>query len=215
MSQVEATEEARTFSATERKKAKAAGQTIPGTTSFPIKTKADLKNAIQAYGRAKNKAAAKAHIIRRAKALGATDMLPEGWMSEKSSTDTAHEGLISCPEEGCSRHFNDEAALLDHAEAVHTFDDIRRAVHGAIREKFGREPNYQSSPKVPGIYTWVEDLATDWVVFQYEESGDSKLLKVSYVINNNGVVTLGEPIEVTRRTVYDPVGTNSREGAQG
>lgn len=212
MSQVHTDEQAKTFTATERKKAKAAGATIPGTTSFPIQNKAQLKDAIQAYGRAKNKAAAKAHIIRRAKALGATDLLPEGWMSDKSSTDVAHAGLISCAHEGCERHFRDEAAMVEHAEAVHTFDDIRRAVQNAVREKYSRDPNYQSSPKVPGIYVWVEDLADDWFVFQYEEGPDTKLLKATYVIDNAGTVTLGEPVEVIRRTVYDPVGTNSREG---
>lgn len=208
-------EEAKTFSAGERRKAKAAGQTVPGTTSFPIQNKAQLKDAIQAYGRAKNKAAAKAHIIRRAKALGATNLLPEGWMTTKSGTDKAHGGLISCTDPNCPRAFKDEAAMLDHAEAVHTFDDIRRAVQNAVREKYSREANYQSTPKVPGIYTWVEDLADDWLVFQYEEGSETKLLKATYVIDNSGTVTLGEPVEVIRRTVYDPVGTNSRDASSG
>jgi hypothetical protein len=47
--------------------------------SFPIATVADLKNAIQSYGRAADKAKAKAHIIKRAKALKATDQLPADW----------------------------------------------------------------------------------------------------------------------------------------
>ena len=46
---------------------------------FPIATKGDLRNAIQAYGRAANKPAVKRHIKKRAKALGATDLLPEDW----------------------------------------------------------------------------------------------------------------------------------------
>jgi hypothetical protein len=52
--------------------------------SYPIVNVADLKNAIQAIGRAKNPVAAKAHIIKRAKALDATDALPDDW---DSSTD--------------------------------------------------------------------------------------------------------------------------------
>jgi len=47
--------------------------------SFPIPNVAFLRKAIHAYGRAGNKARAKAHIIRRARALGATNLLPEGW----------------------------------------------------------------------------------------------------------------------------------------
>jgi hypothetical protein len=53
--------------------------------SFPIENKGDLKNAIEAFGRAKNKTATKRHIIKRAKALGATDMLPENWSASTKS----------------------------------------------------------------------------------------------------------------------------------
>jgi len=48
--------------------------------SYPIKDVADLRNAIQAYGRAKDKNATKAHIIKRAMALGAEDLIPENWV---------------------------------------------------------------------------------------------------------------------------------------
>lgn len=47
--------------------------------SFPIASKSDLENAISSFGRAKNPARAKRHIIRRAKALGATALLPADW----------------------------------------------------------------------------------------------------------------------------------------
>ena len=54
--------------------------------SFPIKNVADLKNAIMAYGRAKDKAKAKAHIMKRAEELDAADMIPESW-TEKDDED--------------------------------------------------------------------------------------------------------------------------------
>jgi hypothetical protein len=47
--------------------------------SFPIPSVAFLRKAIHAFGRAGDKAKAKAHIIKRARALGATNLLPEGW----------------------------------------------------------------------------------------------------------------------------------------
>ncbi len=68
----------RQFSADDRKAAAKAGTAMPDG-SFPIETKEDLSNAVQAYGRAKDKVAAKAHIEARAKALGAESMLPDGW----------------------------------------------------------------------------------------------------------------------------------------
>ena len=45
--------------------------------SFPIKDLADLKNAIQAYGRAKDQSKAAKFIVKRAKALGAEDLIPD------------------------------------------------------------------------------------------------------------------------------------------
>ena len=47
--------------------------------SYPISSVADLENAVQAYGRAKDKPRAKRHIIKRAKDLGAESTLPESW----------------------------------------------------------------------------------------------------------------------------------------
>lgn len=71
-------DEFRDFPAAARKAAAKSGAAMPDG-GFPIKTVADLKNAIQAIGRAKDPAAAKAHIVKCARALGATDQLPKGW----------------------------------------------------------------------------------------------------------------------------------------
>lgn len=73
----------RKFSKDERDDAADKGQALPDG-SYPIKTKADLGNAIKAYGRAKDPKAAKAHIIKRARALGAVDMLPDDWNVSKA-----------------------------------------------------------------------------------------------------------------------------------
>lgn len=66
----------KTYTAKEREKA-----TTMADGSFPIDNVADLKRAISSFGRAKNKPAVKAWIKKRAKALGATDLLPEDWRS--------------------------------------------------------------------------------------------------------------------------------------
>ena len=47
--------------------------------SFPIESEQDLKNAIHAIGRAKDPAAAKRHIKKRASALGLSKLIPPGW----------------------------------------------------------------------------------------------------------------------------------------
>ena len=57
---------------------------------FPIRNVSDLKNAIQAFGRAKNKPAVKAWIKKRAKQLGREDLLPENW---RNSDTLVHYGV--------------------------------------------------------------------------------------------------------------------------
>lgn len=51
--------------------------------SFPIRSTGDLTAAVRAYPRAADRVEAKAHIVGRALALGATDALPKGWLPEE------------------------------------------------------------------------------------------------------------------------------------
>lgn len=69
----------RKFSKEEREKLASEGKALPDG-SYPIDSKKDLKNAIRAYGRAKNPNIVKAHIIKRAKEMGETSLLPEDWI---------------------------------------------------------------------------------------------------------------------------------------
>jgi phage I-like protein len=71
----------RDFNEKQRQKAADSGAAMPDG-SFPIETEQDLRNAIHAIGRAKDPAAAKAHIKKRAAALGRADLVPEGWSVE-------------------------------------------------------------------------------------------------------------------------------------
>jgi len=210
-----ASDAARAVSTKERNKLAGQGKALPDG-SFPIKTTDDLKNAIQAMGRAKNKAMAKAHIISRARALGAMKMLPDGWMTKmkvstkKSGDSAALEAVcITCPEDGCERAFLHEDPLWDHAEAVHTFSDIERLVSETVREKYGQKGDYKNN--VPYIYVWVNDMATDWVVFTVEKGSLSTMYKASYSVTDNEV-TVGTPSEVRRRTVYEAVEGSKKKG---
>jgi hypothetical protein len=60
---------------------------------YPIGNRDDLKNAIQAYGRAKDeeKPKVKRWIVRRARAIDAVDMLPEEWNVTKDDLDAIEE----------------------------------------------------------------------------------------------------------------------------
>ncbi len=76
-----------TFTTEQRRQLAKKGQALPDG-SFPIRNVADLQNAIQAFGRGKDKGRVKAWIIRRARALGAVNLLPDEWgISEAITTE--------------------------------------------------------------------------------------------------------------------------------
>jgi len=85
----------RDYDAAARKRMAKNGTAMPDG-SFPIADREDLANAIQAIGRAKDPDAAKRHIRKRAKALGAESMLPDTWASE-SETFRRGAGWVTHP----------------------------------------------------------------------------------------------------------------------
>lgn len=78
----------RDFTAVERATDASSGAAMPDG-SFPIENGSDLENAVRALGRAKNPAAAKRHIILRARSLGLTAKLPEDWKVSKKDEEQA------------------------------------------------------------------------------------------------------------------------------
>jgi uncharacterized membrane protein YkoI len=80
----------------DRAKMSESGEALPDG-SYPIANEEDLSNAISSFGRAKDKEAAKAHIMKRAKELKLEDMIPEGWNSEKEASleDTAEDAVVN------------------------------------------------------------------------------------------------------------------------
>jgi HK97 family phage prohead protease len=81
----------RTFTADERKNAAKKGAAMPGG-KFPILNEQDLKNAIRLAGHASDPAAARAHIKKRARALGLTALLPDDWRSDEA--DPPRDSLV-------------------------------------------------------------------------------------------------------------------------
>jgi len=88
----------REFTDAERKEAAESGAALPDG-SYPIKTVADLKNAIQSFGRAKDPAKVKAHIKARAKALGKESLIPDNWKGADADLEKAGEGMEHDPAE--------------------------------------------------------------------------------------------------------------------
>ena len=88
------------FSTVKRKELTTKKMALPDG-SYPIRNVSDLKNAIASFGRAKNPALTKKWIIRRAKELNATDLLPEAWnidfikqSDSDNNADISHFGIL-------------------------------------------------------------------------------------------------------------------------
>jgi phage head maturation protease len=126
----EGLETKRDFSTDRRKKLAKEGAALPDG-SYPIKTVEDLRNAISAFGRAKpeDRDKVKAHIIKRARALGHPELIPDGWASKDS------ESKVFMP----SLHPRDQQG--------------RFAVVGRSGMKIGELPNSYFTPKPSGDVT--------------------------------------------------------------
>lgn len=100
----------REFSEGKRKRAAKKGTALPDG-SFPIESKGDLKNAVRAIGRASKdkRDKVKAHIKRRAKALGMKEAVPEDWaLTEEISEELILLNAIAevfTPPEGLAERF--------------------------------------------------------------------------------------------------------------
>lgn len=70
----------RAFSEERRFDLAKSGEAMPDG-SYPIVSETDLRNAIQAYGRAKDKEATKKHIMKRARALKLESLIPGNWIA--------------------------------------------------------------------------------------------------------------------------------------
>jgi hypothetical protein len=138
--------EKRAFSAAEREQAADEGAAMPDG-SFPIKSVKDLKNAIKAVGRAKNPAAVKKHIKRRAKTLNREDLIPEDWKGADADLTKAEI----------------EQMVHDPAELAAIRSGLIRLIHAELDELENGEPELWDVKELLcalGMYLdWWEDEA--------------------------------------------------------
>jgi len=84
----------RAYSDDDREKMAEDGLALPDG-SYPIKDEDDLRNAIQAFGRAKDKDKAKAHIMKRAADLSMEELIPEKWTAKSDEGEEVDEVVES------------------------------------------------------------------------------------------------------------------------
>lgn len=166
--------EFRDVSQKERDDLESEGKALPDG-SFPIANVEDLKNAIQSIGRAKDPEKARAHIKKRAKALGESDLIPDEWSAETFSGDAVAaksvqeivQSLPVDPEVVEQLLAADEADLPDAVASVaesiedpETAEQVRAAADqirdllsptGAMAEESAPEGTKASIPGLPDL----------------------------------------------------------------
>src|SRR5271168_5159956 len=75
---------------------------------FPILGREDLQEAIDNHKQAKDPEAAQAHIVGRAKSIGATDLLPSHWPDSTRPADAPQVGAAP------KHPFLEQAAKIQH-----------------------------------------------------------------------------------------------------
>lgn len=124
----------RAYSDERREELASEGMALPDG-SYPIVDETDLRNAIQAYGRAKDKEKAKAHIMKRARALGKEDLIPENWMEK--ADPAILDALAELAELELKTAYSAEeldvlvkeaVAMPDGSMPIKTVDDLRKAI---------------------------------------------------------------------------------------
>lgn len=115
--------EKRSFNTDQRKHASTTGAALPDG-SFPIENREDVKNAVAAYGRAKDKVAAKKHIMARASAMQAMDLVPNEWTSAAKVLEDAIGGL--------KKFLGEET--YDATTAMAALGHMHDALHSELRD---------------------------------------------------------------------------------
>ncbi|MGH3378312.1 MAG: hypothetical protein ACRDP6_26675 [Actinoallomurus sp.] len=120
----------RDFSAEERHAATDSGAAMPDG-SFPIKSREDLHNAMQAIGRAKDPSAVKAHIRSRAKSLGLESELSDAFKKNDNpeSASSADQPTMT-PEqiEQLKKDAEQAAKRAERAEKLSKLNDAEKQV---------------------------------------------------------------------------------------
>ena len=125
------------FNQMQRRRLAAKRQAMPDG-GFPIRNVADLKNAIQAFGRAKNKPAVKAWIKKRARELDATNLLPDNWRDDV----LVHYGV-----KGMKWGIRRTPAQLGHKASPKHRDATGRRDYASARIAYRREKKKESYDK--------------------------------------------------------------------
>ena len=152
----------REFSDTSRTKMAGAGVAMPDG-SYPIPDKDALRRAIASYGRAKDPEAVKRHIIKRAKALGATSMLPENWggAPAKGSMAAGHASTAADILEDLYCLIACEADETQQANMLRQAADLVTQFMVAEAKEIGQPGDSDEMDPMKAVKVWQDELKAE------------------------------------------------------
>lgn len=121
------------YPAAKREEMAKAGTAMKGG-RFPISNLEDLKNAIHAYGRGapKDRAAIRRHIIKRARAIGHAELIPDKWKNLSLDEFTADEPSAAEFKEYSAAKSKEleksDVAMKNGQYSIKTVNDLREAI---------------------------------------------------------------------------------------
>lgn len=140
--------------------------------SYPIRNRKDLKNAIQAYGRSKNKQKTKAWIKKRARELKAEDLLPDAWTEE-----VWHYGIKG--QKWGIRRFQDEDGTLTSAgkkRYSESGEAEKKADKKDSKQKIDEESKKKKWSTGKKIAVAAAALVAAYAAYKFVDSGQAKQL---------------------------------------
>jgi hypothetical protein len=183
----------------DKRKEMASAGTAMKDGSYPIADKGDLKDAVQAFGRAKNKPKTKAHIKRRAKALGAADAIPDHW---KLADADLQKGLHDVGRLAC---------LICDLEYLHECCDME-----ADREDDDSSVPDQIKTSIASLCAALKDMVAEETSELFDGEGDEEMYgeTLEAMARTAGVDALAKVLADKSPKVLAKVGAKHSKGDQ-
>lgn len=204
----------------ERKALAEKGQALPDG-SFPIRNKEDLKNAIQSVGRAHpgRQDIVKSHIVKRARQLDETDLVPQDWKTAasvnedlrariaaavtNSGMDTKPSSELTVVSEKTRQHLaKTGAALPDGSYPIRNEKDLKNAIHAYGRSSAKDRAKVRTHIRKRAKALGKEHLVPEnWKAASIQEFADAPVAP-----GDDTQVNLGKPsaVEVKDQPVQEP-----------
>ena len=118
-----------------REQAAEKGQALPDG-SYPIRNESDLKNAISAFGRSKesDRAKVRRHIIKRARALGKYDLVPEDWKNADQASIESNLASIRERAEAARAEFTALTAAATVDKDKERFKEVEKTLEKPVED---------------------------------------------------------------------------------